>query len=178
MGHYLQKRIQHISPLLVLLFVWFAMPSLADAAQQSNQTTISGTVVDSRDGSTLAGVNVTVQGRVVGTATDSRGNFTLRVNQPPPFTLVISMVGFNSREIQITESNVEGLRIEISEQTISGSDVVVSASRIEETLLEAPVSIETMDIIDIQQTAAPSFYQAIGNLKGVDFSTQSLTFNS
>jgi hypothetical protein len=35
-----------------------------------------------------------------------------------------------------------------------------------------------MDILSIRETASTSFYDAIANLKGVDFSTQSLTFRS
>jgi len=146
--------------------------------QQQNQITISGTVYDASTSSTLTGVNITVKGRVVGTSTDSDGRFTLRVNEDPPITLVISIVGYVSREIEITEQNVTDLRIEIEEQTILGSDVVISASRVEESILDAPISIEKIDAIGIQQAAAPSFYDAIANLKGVDFSTQSMTFKS
>ena len=35
-----------------------------------------------------------------------------------------------------------------------------------------------MDILDIKNTAATSFYDALRNVKGVDFSTQSITFSS
>ncbi|CAN5202925.1 TonB-dependent receptor [soil metagenome] len=142
------------------------------------QITVSGTVYDTSTGNTLTGVNISVQGRIIGTSTDARGNFSLRVNEEPPITLVISMIGYISKRIEITEQNVSDLRIEIEEQTILGSDVVVSASRVEESILDAPISIEKIDAIGIQQAAAPSFYDAIANLKGVDFSTQSITFKS
>ena len=142
------------------------------------QITVSGTVYDASTGNTLTGVNVTVQGRVVGTSTNANGEFSLRVNEEPPITLVISIIGYISKRIEITEQNVSGLRIEIEEQTILGSDVVVSASRVEESILDAPISIEKIDAIGIQQAAAPSFYDAIANLKGVDFSSQSMTFKS
>ena len=66
----------------------------------------------------------------------------------------------------------------LEEQTIFGSDVVDSASRVEESILQSPVSIEKIDVLDIQAAASTNFYDAIGNLKGVDFSTQSLTFKS
>jgi len=147
-------------------------------ADRDAQITVSGTVYDADTGRTLTGVNVTVQGRVIGTSTDTRGNFSLRVNEEPPITLVISIIGYISKQIEITEQDVSDLRIEIREQTILGSDVVVSASRVEQGILDAPISIERIDAIGIQQAAAPSFYDAIANLKGVDFSSQSLTFKS
>lgn len=165
--------------LFAFLILTFSISSL-DARQTSNadQVNVSGVVVDGETGSTLAGVNISVKGRVVGVATNSRGEFSLRVNEEPPITLVVSIVGYISKEVEITESSVSDLRIEIDEQRILGSDVVVSASRVEESILDAPISIEKMDVIAIQQTAAPTFYDAISNLKGVDFSSQSMTFKS
>lgn len=163
---------------LILLTALGDVTSANNLKAEDAQITISGSVFDADTGEPLAGVNITVQGRVVGTSTNSRGEFTLRVNENPPITLNISIIGYVSKQIEITEESVSGLRIEISEQTILGSEVVVSASRVEESILDAPISIEKIDAIGIQQAAAPSFYDAIANLKGVDFSTQSLTFKS
>lgn len=148
----------------------------AEMLQSSDRITVSGTVVDAATGETLAGVNVSVVGRVVGVATNARGEFTLRVNEAPPITLRISIIGYRSQEIQIDEMNVSDLRIELREETILGADIVVSASRVEETILDAPVSVEKMDMIAINQTAAPNYYQGIANLKGVDISTSSINF--
>ena len=146
--------------------------------QAQQQTQISGTVVDAEDGSVLGGVNVKVKGKVVGTSTGTDGQFSLKVNQDPPLTLVFTMVGFTTQEVEITESTVTGLTVEMSESPIIGDEIVVSASRVEESLLESPVSIEKLDAISIQESASPSFYESLANLKGVDFSSQSLTFKS
>ncbi|MEX2457256.1 MAG: TonB-dependent receptor [Balneolaceae bacterium] len=165
--------------MFAFLILTFNLSSLeARQSNNENQVNVSGVVVDAETGSTLAGVNVSVRGRVAGVATNNSGEFSLRVNEAPPITLVISIVGYVSQEVEITENSVTDLRIEIEEQRILGSDVVVSASRVEESILDAPISIEKMDVISIQQTAAPSFYDAISNLKGVDFSSQSMTFKS
>lgn len=151
----------------------FATPYLQ---QNDNRVSISGTVVDAQSGESLAGVNVVVEGTMVGVATNAQGEFSLNVNSEPPVTLVVSIIGYTTREIVITEQNVSGLEIELSEETILGSDVVVSASRVEQSILEAPVSIEKMDIIAVNQTASPSYYQALKNLKGVDMTTSSINF--
>jgi len=174
----INKRLLGMVCIFTLLMLTFSLGSLEAQQANQDQVNVSGVVVDAATGSTLAGVNISVRGRVVGVATDSRGEFSLRVNEAPPITLVISIVGYVSKEIEITESSVTDLRIEIEEQRILGTDVVVSASRVEESILDAPISIEKMDVIAIQQTAAPTFYDAIANLKGVDFSSQSMTFKS
>jgi iron complex outermembrane recepter protein len=150
-----------------------AEPSAGDS---DDRITVSGFVTDALTGQRLAGVNVIVRGTMVGVATNSQGEFSLRVNDTPPITIVASIIGYSSQSVEITEQNVTGLQIELREETILGTDVVVSASRVEESILEAPVSIEKMDIITINQSAAPSYYQGLANLKGVDMTTSSINF--
>ena len=55
-------------------------------------------------------------------------------------------------------------------------EVVVSASRTSEKLLAAPVSISKLANTQIQQSASPSFFDAIGNMKGVQMIVPSLGF--
>jgi len=159
-----------------LLPVLLLMQTITLTAQ--SQTSISGSVVDDATGQTLPGVNIRVKDRVVGTITQSNGDFSFTVNQAPPFTLIFSFVGYASKEVEITQANTTALEVRLEEQVIFGQEVVVSASRIEENILSSPVSIEKLDILDIKSTAAPSFYEGLANLKGIDFSTQSLTFKS
>src|SRR5687768_3996759 len=80
------------------------------------QTTISGNVTDTANGESLAGVNIIVKGKVVGTVTDVNGNFALRVADAPPFTLVVSLVGYRSTEVAITNATNTGLEVKLAEQ--------------------------------------------------------------
>ncbi len=54
--------------------------------------------------------------------------------------------------------------------------IVVSATRYNEKILQAPVSIEKLTAADIRNTAQPSFFDAIENLKSVQMITPSLGF--
>ncbi|SFN92022.1 TonB-dependent Receptor Plug Domain [Algoriphagus ornithinivorans] len=141
------------------------------------QTTISGTVTDADTNETLVGVNILVKGKVIGTITDLSGKFSLNVNQAPPFTLIFSMVGYTSQEIEVT-GGMSTINVKLSESTVMGQEVVISASRVEESVMKSPVSVEKMDIIAIREVPQASFYDALNNLKGVEMSTQSLTFKS
>jgi len=160
------------------LLIMLVTISIGMSEVLAQTTTISGTVTEESTKETLVGVNIVVQGRVVGTITDLSGNFNLRVNQAPPLTLVFSMIGFSSKEVEITESNVSNLQITLSESSILGQEVVVSASRVEESVLQSPVTVERMDIISIREAPQASFYDGLKNMKGVEMSTQSLTFQS
>jgi outer membrane receptor protein involved in Fe transport len=55
-------------------------------------------------------------------------------------------------------------------------EVVVTATKFQESLLRAPVSVETMSLQTIQQSAQPSFFDAIQNLKGIQVLTPSMGF--
>ena len=166
--------------LLLMIFsligVGVSFASVSTEINDEERITVSGVVVDAATGERLAGVNVVVQGTVVGVATNTRGEFTLRTNANPPVTLVVSIIGYTSQRVEITEQEVTGLEVNLREEMILGSDIVVSASRVEESILDAPVSIEKMDIIAVNQTAASSYYQGLANLKGVDMTTSSINF--
>lgn len=159
-----------------LIMIGLFVQSIALYGQST--TTISGKVVDGATGETLPGVNIRVKDKVVGTITTSQGDFSLTVNQAPPVTLIFSFVGYKPQELDVNQANLSGIEIRMEEQVLFGQEVVVSASRVEESILQSPVSIEKLDILDIQNTAAASAYEGLANLKGVDFSTQSLTFKS
>jgi iron complex outermembrane receptor protein len=141
------------------------------------QTVVKGNIIDAETKETLVGVNILVQGKVIGTITDLSGNYNLSVTQDPPFTLVFSMVGYVTKEVEIT-NGMTTLDMALTETSILGQEVIVSASRVEEGILQSPVSIEKMDIIAIRDAPQASFYDALNNLKGVEMATQSLTFKS
>src|SRR5690606_21358279 len=136
------------------------------------QTILSGTVTDA-SATPLIGVSIQVKGKVVGTTTNTEGRFTLRINDQPPYTLVVSSIGFNSQEIAV-EQATENLAITLEEHSIMASEVVVSASRVEESVMKSPVSIEKLNVLGIRESPQPTFYDAPQNLKGVEMSTQSL----
>ena len=56
------------------------------------------------------------------------------------------------------------------------TEVVVSASRVEESFLQSPVTVEKLNARALRLTPAPSFFEAIEHLKGVQLITPSLAF--
>ncbi|WP_316750679.1 TonB-dependent receptor [Pedobacter gandavensis] len=144
---------------------------------QAQNVIISGTITDKLSKAPIPGVGITVKGTTSGTATDINGKYNFSTSQKAPFILVISYVGYAPVEKQIT-GNASSLDAELEQVGILGQEVVISASRTPERILESPVSIERMGATAIKEVAAPSFYDALANLKGVEMSTQSLTFKS
>lgn len=140
------------------------------------QTTITGTVVDDISKQPIPSANVIILGTSEGTVTDFDGNFTLKTDQTPPFSIQVSSVGFTSQTTEITANN-QKVDIVLTEGT-SLDEVVISASRTPERIFESPVTVERFGLKDIKNTASADFYDGLENLKGVDVNTNSLTFKS
>ena len=160
-----------IKKILLLAFVVFG------SAAMFAQTTITGTVKDAKTGETLPGANIKISRKAVGTTTDFDGKFVLNVSDTPPFTIEVSVLGFKTNKTQITEKN-QKVAVGLLENETSLDEIVLSASRTPERIMESPVSIERMDSRAIKNTSSPSFYDGLENLKGVDVNTNSLTFKS
>ena len=157
----------------IIVFLFAALP-LFTVAQLNGALLLSGRVVgESHEG--LAGASVTIKGTSIGTSSDSTGKFSLVINQKLPFTIVISSIGFAPQELEVRSSTTK-LAIQLTSQTFLANEVVVTASRTSEKILKSPVSIEKLDLKALKETPAASFYDALGNVKGVQLTTSSITF--
>lgn len=137
---------------------------------------ISGRVSDGSG--PLAGVSVSVKGRALGTVTDREGRYRLQADLPRPFVLVFSFVGFRPEERPVA-AGVSTLDVTLTEQAITlGEDIVISASRVAESITKAAVTVEKLGPRQFQQSPAATPFDALQNVKGVDLLTQSLTFKS
>jgi outer membrane receptor protein involved in Fe transport len=137
---------------------------------------IGGVVSDKVTGEKLPGVSVIVKGTSSGASTDMNGRFSLTVSATFPLQLRVSYVGYQTAEQEVVADGE--IRIALEKVPVLGQEIVISASRTPERILESPVSIERMGAAAVGETAAPSFYDAITNFKGVESSVQSLTFRS
>ena len=162
--------LQNIKKLVVLLLLFPVMVS----AQLNGAAILSGRVV-SENHEGVPAASITLKGETKGTITDSSGRFSLVINQKFPFRVVISSIGFAPQELEIKNANTR-LAIQLTSQTYMANEVVVTASRTYEKILRSPVSIEKLDVRALKETPAASFYDALGNVKGVQLTTSSITF--
>lgn len=151
--------------IVLLLFCAFAFA----------QTTISGTVMDN-NGTPIPGANVIVTGTSSGNVSDFDGQFTLKTDSNPPFSVQASSVGFSTETMDVTSKN-QTLNFILQEGSVL-DEVVLSASRTPERIFESPVTVERFGLKEIKNTASADFYGGLENLKGVDVNTNSLTFKS
>ncbi|TDD78087.1 TonB-dependent receptor domain-containing protein [Flavobacterium caseinilyticum] len=140
------------------------------------QNSISGTVTDSNN-QPIPGANIKIVGDASATITDLDGSFTLQTSKNPPFVIEITSVGFGTQKINVSSTN-QRISVKLLDEENKLDEIVVSASRTPERVLESPVTIERMGIAEIKKTASPSFYDGLENLKEVQMNTSSMSFKS
>ncbi|MGI4734374.1 MAG: TonB-dependent receptor [Janthinobacterium lividum] len=149
--------------------------SATPAFAQTDLIAISGVVREKGTQELLPGVSVSVKGASVGTQSDADGKFAFKAKLRYPFILVFNAIGHDVQELTIA-SGSQPISVTLESRDVLTNEVVVSASRVEESRLKSPVAIEKLDIRAIKETPAPSFYDALESVKGVQMLTSSLTF--
>jgi outer membrane receptor protein involved in Fe transport len=88
--------------------LWFLVFVLSPAVLLAGTTgKISGTVVDKDTNEPLPGANIVIEGTTMGTAADVNGNFFI-INVPPGrYTVVASMIGYQSERIENVRVNAD-----------------------------------------------------------------------
>ncbi len=86
----------------IALTIVLSLFTVAAAAQ----TQVAGKVTDSKDGSPLAGVTITVKGTNVSTQTAADGTFKITPQSSTGAALVVSSVGFARQEVAVTSGEV------------------------------------------------------------------------
>ena len=136
-----------------------------------SQSQVSGSVSDSDNMAGIPGVNVVIEGTSVGTVTDFDGNFVLNSNQAPPFNLVISYVGYSAQTVSVTSSGQD-----ISVSLSAGQnleEVVISAGRKEQKVLEAPASISVISARTIENSPnVTDPVRLLANIPGIQIQQQ------
>ena len=136
-----------------------------------SQSQVSGSVSDNDNMTGIPGVNVVIEGTSVGTVTDFDGNFVLNSNQAPPFNLVISYVGYSAQTVSVTSSG-QDINVSLSAgQNLE--EVVISAGRREQKVLEAPASISVISARTIENSPAVTDpMRLLANIPGVQVQQQ------
>ena len=162
-----------VLPVLVLL-VGLLAASPPNASAQSTGT-ITGSVLDATDGQPLIGANVTLREDdspdiVDGTATNTEGTFALTGIPPGDYILSVRFVGYQQQDLPFTLEVGESRTFNVSLRLATSSleTVVVSASRRQEKVLDAPASISVLGPEELQQGVSISTVEKLRETPGID----------
>ena len=116
------------------------------------QNTLTGSVVDDSN-QPLPGVNIIIQGTSIGTTTDFDGNFSFKTDNQIPLSIEASYLGFNTQIIEVNSAN-QILSITLESGNSYLDEIIVSASRKPEKVLNAPASVSVITAKDIENGAS------------------------
>tara|TARA_Y100000385_G_C13108988_1_gene650759 strand:+ start:1457 stop:4627 length:3171 start_codon:yes stop_codon:yes gene_type:complete len=153
------------------LLMFFLSSSVLHAESKLIDKTISGTVVDDATGETLPGVNVIIKGTKKGTSTDFDGNFSIVVPDNAT-TLVLSYLGYNTKEVAIIEG--KNLIIRLSEDASQLDEVVITALGVAKSREKVSYAAQTLRTEDINQSRLGDISQQLsGQVAGLSILTAS-----
>ena len=139
---------------------------------------VMGRVQDS-DGNPIVGANVLIEGsslkgEKVGQITDVDGSYSISALPSGNYVLRVTHVGYDGAEVEeeITLANGSVLKrdIRLQESVILMGQSVVSASRKQEKILDAPASVAIVNADEIRGKPALTVADHIRDLPAVDFS--------
>ncbi len=152
-------------------FIFFAILFIPLLASAQNETgVIRGKVDDANSGLPLVGANVLIQGTFLGTTTDTSGNFQINRVSSGQHTAVISMLGYARRSVPfvVHPDSLVVLEVHVIPQEVETQQVVVTASRREQSSRDVPVSISTVSAKALSLRVPTTLDDALRYVPGVN----------
>ncbi len=145
-------------------------------AFSQGKASVSGTVVDQQTDEPLPGVNITVAGTRIGTATNPEGKFKI-ILPPGTYTLVIAFVGYKAIKQSITLRADEAQRFtaRLAPESQRLGDITVTAKLNRETqsalLLDqkkAVVIKQSIGAVELSQRGVSNAAVAVSKISGIE----------
>lgn len=130
---------------------------------------IKGVVNDAETGTPLVGTSVRVEARAFGAYSTKSGEFTIKNIPQGEYTLLVSLVGYELKKIQVSvrAQDTTSLQIKLRQQILKTNDVVISAGKRVQAAQDVPVSITTVDSKMLQQRNITRVDEALRYIPGV-----------
>ena len=155
---------------VLLAIIMAAIPA---AAQETG--TLAGRIA-SDDGTFLFGANVMVKGPAIegprGSTSDDSGMYLVDGLPPGEYEVTVTFLGFESHTatgVMVREGASTERDFVLAASVLLGQEVVVSASRKREKVLDAPASVDVVEMRDIKDSQALAVNEHIKDFSGVDY---------
>jgi len=103
--------------------------------------TFEGVVLDAENGEPLVGATLQLAGITHTTKTDRQGHFQFVTGQKLPVTVIVSYIGYVTKQVVVTESPVT---IELERSSSNLGEVVVTSRRRRELLQHVPIPVSVV----------------------------------
>jgi len=160
------------------LLIMIAMATMS-AIGFAQDVRVSGTITDA-NGNTIPGAMVVEKGTTNATKTGTDGSYSITI----PAKRVPATIMFRSVGSGTSEYSVDGSSTEVSYSTSLGSnnkslnEIVVSASKKSEKILNAPASVSVLSEARVQQNTSLSVVDNVRKIAAVDVMPTGLVSNN
>ncbi|RSK31148.1 TonB-dependent receptor [Hymenobacter metallilatus] len=135
-------------------------------------------MVQTETGEPMPGATIFIRGTFIGTSTDRDGKFSLRADfSEGPVTLSVSFVGYESRDVTLSQPD-NSVKVQLKINPTQTNEVIASASRVEEGILQAPVTVEKVTSQQVLRLPPPDVQVGLNQFKGIDVNSTSMLMNS
>ena len=155
-----------IYALLILCFC------LSASSYAQGLQAVSGTV-QTEAGTPLPGATVFFKGTYTGSSTNEEGQFEVKGDfSKGVLTLSVSFIGYETQELPI--AGPDNALVVTLRPSAMLDQVVVAASRVEESIGQVPVTIEKLDQRQVEQLTTPDLVAGLARFKAIDVSSSSM----
>lgn len=150
----------------ILALVFFSVLSLSALAQNAS---IIGKVVASDSSMSLSGISIYLEGTQIGTASNSRGEFSLENLAAGKYTLVASGIGYTSfrKQIQLSNGGQERLKITLQE-SIASLPVIPVITKGNVGLSNIPGSVHYISPKELEKFSYTDINRSLRSVPGVN----------
>ncbi|MCI0472043.1 MAG: TonB-dependent receptor, partial [Ignavibacteria bacterium] len=113
---------------------------------QNDKGIISGKIIDGKTKSALPGATIRLEGTAYGAVANKNGEFLIKNIRRMKYNSIISYIGYNLKKIPIdlTVSDSLFINLELQEEIIHTSEIVVSANKRLQSVQDVPISMSVL----------------------------------
>ncbi|SHE72021.1 Outer membrane receptor proteins, mostly Fe transport [Mariniphaga anaerophila] len=151
---------------IIIIVIALCLCFVGKSVAQSNQKTISGTVLDS-NGNALPFSNISEKNTSNGTTSNEQGEFMLKTNSPNKAVLLISYLGYTTKEVTIEDfSNARNLVFQLKPKEHHLNEVLVGGKSVA-TKIEQQGFVATSIPIKELQSQSVELNQVLNQSAGI-----------
>lgn len=152
-----QKGINKVFFLLLLVLFFQAIASPVRAQQSGNAATLDGTVLNEK-GEPLHLVNIRIKGTTKGDVTNQKGRFQMQVADSDSVTIIASMVGYKSasKVVSLSAEETKEISLKISRSRESLEETAITGDAFTTGNVEG-VTLSPTEVVTTSGAAADIF---------------------
>ncbi len=130
---------------------------------------IHGMVADAESGNPIVGAAIVVEGKGTGTYTDENGHFMLMNAPSPPLVLIVSMVGYETKRVDLSDIPSH-LSVGLNPLAVGSQEIEIISSPTLHDMSQSPIPTQKLDANRIESANQTSLLEAVRLLPGITVS--------